>query len=58
MSKRVVHFTATGDAGICGASVRTTTGELVFTFDDADAGIDCPLCRMYIKGLRAGRAGA
>lgn len=56
--KRVVHYTATGAAGICGATVRTAPGDLVLTFDDGDKDIDCPLCRMYVKGLRAGRAGA
>lgn len=54
---RLVHFTATGEFGICGATVRTTPGELILTFDDSDVDITCPLCRMYVKGLRAGRAG-
>lgn len=57
-TKRVIHFTSTGASGTCGATVRTTTGELILTFDERDTDIDCALCRMYVKGLHVGRAGA
>ncbi|HTJ70327.1 MAG TPA: hypothetical protein VL551_22510 [Actinospica sp.] len=52
-----LHFTRDGGA-VCGT--RLVVGGDLFraSFDEDDTDIDCPLCRMYLRGLRAGRSGA
>jgi len=55
--KPLVHL-ATDHGQACG--IRSTPDGTVFvtSFDEDDPDISCPGCRLYLKGLRAGRAGA
>jgi hypothetical protein len=52
---RIVHFTTLGVSGVCGATARTAPRGLTLAYDEQDDAISCPLCRMYVKGLLAGR---
>jgi hypothetical protein len=56
-AKPPLHFTMSGTGPIC-PTPRVRGTELRLAFDPDDEAIDCPLCRMYVTGLRHGRNGA
>lgn len=52
-----LHFTRDSASGLCGA--RPVVGDTPFraSFDAEDPHINCPLCRMYLRGLRDAKGG-
>jgi hypothetical protein len=50
-----LHYTLDGDDSVCGATSRP--GPCRLAFDPSDTEIDCPGCRLFLAGARAGKGG-
>lgn len=51
-----LHFTR-GAGVVCGRRFVADGTLFRASFDEGDPEVDCPLCRMYLRGLRDGRRG-